>query len=627
MAIKKEKPKKILTKQLQRLYNNSDKLFSLLVQNITEYAIFVVDTTGRILTWNEGAERIKGYKEEEILGKKLDIFYTAEDRKKGIPKKNLLITKNKTNYRTEGWRIRKNGELFWADIAFTALYDNTGKLFGFAKLTKDCTERKRAQEREEENEIKFEALFYNSAVCKIITEINTGQIIETNASYCRFIGYSKEELVGKTVMDLNIWVNPLQRDEIVRETVIEKKMKQWELQVRANYNTIKWISANFDIITHHKKPCFLTTFTDITARKELEQKIKELNSEIQSRIAYQLKFSDNKYQNLINQAPDAIFIFNQSGLFLEANYNTAKLLGYSKSELLNMNVKDCILHSDAALLRFIFNELSLYKTVRSEITFINKNKNKLSIDFSCRKLNNDSFMAVAKDITDKKKTEEKLSRSHEEYQRLTMHLQTVREEERQSIAREIHDELGQYLTAISFDIGKLKSKIQDQQTQELLLHARLLLQDTINAVRKIAFSLRPLLIDDLGLVEAIKYHAREFEERTNIPCQFKDFTSNHYISNKNITISYFRVFQEALTNVTRYAQASKVEASLKLNKSSLLLTIKDNGVGFDTSLLQQKKSLGIIGMRERMRLVNGNFKLNSKPGYGTQIIVSTLLEV
>lgn len=207
-----------------------------------------------------------------------------------------------------------------------------------------------------------------------------------------------------------------------------------------------------------------------------------------------------------------------------------------------------------------------------------------------------------------------------------MHLQTVREEERQSIAREIHDELGQYLTAISFDIGKLKSKIQDQQTQELLLHARLLLQDTINAVRKIAFSLRPLLIDDLGLVEAIKYHAREFEERTNIPCQFKDFTSNHYISNKNITISYFRVFQEALTNVIRYAQASKVEASLKLNKSSLLLTIKDNGVGFDTSLLQQKKSLGIIGMRERMRLVNGNFKLNSKPGYGTQIIVSTLLE-
>lgn len=626
MAIIESRKNKLLTKHVLNVHANSDKLFSLLVHNISEYAIFVIDTSGRILTWNEGAERIKGYSENEIIGKKIDIFYSAEDRQKEVPKKILYQAKMKGSFHAEGWRVRKNGEIFWADIVLTALYDPNGKLFGFAKLTRDNTERKLAEEKEEEDRKKFEALFYESSVCKIITEIDTGLIIEVNKSYCNFIGFKKEELIHKTIHELNIWVDIKQRDEVIKKVVLKKRApKQWEIKIRVKNGSLKWILANFDVILHQRKLCFLTTFTDITAKKDLEEKGNLLNAEIQYRTSYQLKFTNNKYKSLINQAPDAIFMFNKYGYLLEVNTNTVKLTGYSKKELLKKNVRDFLRNTDSDYFQKIFTEFNQSKTSRLELIILNKKNEPIYIDFSCRKLSDDNFIAIAKNITENKKMTEVLKQSNEEYKLLATHLQTIREEERHLIAREIHDELGQYLTAISYDLSKLNDQIKDDQCHEKIVHAKLLLQDTINAVRKIAFNLRPIAIDELGLSEAIKFYAKDFENRTSIRCKYRDQTKGFIITNTNSAISFFRIFQEALTNVTRYAKASLVEVSLKIIDEKLLLTIKDNGVGFDLAEIAKKKSLGLIGMRERVKVINGDFTLNSKPGSGTTVIASTAL--
>lgn len=125
---------------------DSKERFQLLVENVKDYAIFMLDPNGYILSWNQGAERIKGYKAEEVIGKHISVFYTDEEIKNGEPAYNLKMAKEKGRYESEGYRKRKDGSTFWANVLFTALYDNAGVLRGFAKLTRDVTEHKKAEE-------------------------------------------------------------------------------------------------------------------------------------------------------------------------------------------------------------------------------------------------------------------------------------------------------------------------------------------------------------------------------------------------------------------------------------------------------------------------------------------------
>src|SRR5438094_209673 len=120
--------------------------FRLLVESIKDYAIFMIDATGHILSWNKGAEKIKGYSASEVLGKHISIFYTEQEIQKGEPENNLKKTKEKGRFETENWRVRKDGSRFWADIVFTALYDEQGNLKGFAKVIRDITEQKKARQ-------------------------------------------------------------------------------------------------------------------------------------------------------------------------------------------------------------------------------------------------------------------------------------------------------------------------------------------------------------------------------------------------------------------------------------------------------------------------------------------------
>jgi PAS domain S-box-containing protein len=129
----------------------SEDPFRLLVQSIVDYAIYMLDPTGRITSWNEGAERIKGYPTSEIMGKHFSLFYTEEDRKAEVPKRALATAKREGRYEAEGWRVRKNGSRFWASVVIDAIHDDKGKLVGFAKITRDMTEKRQAQKALEES--------------------------------------------------------------------------------------------------------------------------------------------------------------------------------------------------------------------------------------------------------------------------------------------------------------------------------------------------------------------------------------------------------------------------------------------------------------------------------------------
>ena len=231
-------------------------------------------------------------------------------------------------------------------------------------------------------------------------------------------------------------------------------------------------------------------------------------------------------------------------------------------------------------------------------------------------------VAVIRDITESKHAEQELRNSREQLRNLSAYLQSVREEERARIAREIHDELGQTLTALKMDVSWLRSKLSPHQ--ETLLHkakAMLKLIDmTIQSVQRIASELRPGMLDELGLSAAIEWQIQKFHERSNIVCELVQQPENIVLDRERST-AIFRILQEALTNVARHALATKVKIKLIRNEKILLLKVRDNGRGINTAHVTDSQSIGLIGMRERVFPWRGRVRIKGIPGKGTIVLV------
>lgn len=216
---------------------------------------------------------------------------------------------------------------------------------------------------------------------------------------------------------------------------------------------------------------------------------------------------------------------------------------------------------------------------------------------------------------------------NEELRELSAHLQHIREEERMHIAREMHDELGQFLTGLKMDIAWLNKKLSNDASnaanREKLGEMTKLVDEAVVFVRKLAAELRPSILDDLGLIAALEWHSREFSRRFNIDVNFS--TKNPELKTSNaIATGLFRMYQESLTNVARHAEAKQVNAVLELLNNEIHLSITDDGKGFDTN--GKRKTLGLLGMKERAMMIGGKLDIVSQPGHGTTIYITVPLE-
>jgi len=205
---------------------------------------------------------------------------------------------------------------------------------------------------------------------------------------------------------------------------------------------------------------------------------------------------------------------------------------------------------------------------------------------------------------------------------LAARLQSVREEERKRVAREIHDQLGQALTAIKIDLSGLVRELPadlkhlSRRTSSTLT----LVDETIQTVRRIATELRPGILDDLGLAAAVEWAGEEFEARTGIKCRL-DLSEGSISIDPERATAVFRIFQETLTNVARHAEASELEVRLAKLDRHLILEVHDNGRGIPEDKLSRGESLGILGMRERALLLGGEITISGIPGKGTTVSV------
>ncbi len=230
---------------------------------------------------------------------------------------------------------------------------------------------------------------------------------------------------------------------------------------------------------------------------------------------------------------------------------------------------------------------------------------------------------ILRDITDRKLSEEEIKFSHEKLRNLAAHLNSVREEERKFIAREIHDELAQALTALKMGLVWLNKQLPEKKEPltEKIKSMTSIIDMTIYSVRRISSELRPGLLDDLGLQAAIEWQAKEFGDRTGITCQvtFNSDTSN---LDQERSTAIFRIFQETLTNVARHAEATEIKASLEKTPDMLIMKVQDNGTGIREENILNPHSFGIIGMQERTLLLGGDINLKGVQNKGTTVTVS-----
>jgi PAS domain S-box-containing protein len=386
----------------ERLLRQSEERSRLLVQEVEEYAIFQLDRMGYVVSWNAGAARLKGYAAEEIIGKHFSVFYPQEDLNSEKPLHILEHAERHGQSEDEGWRIRKDGSRFWANVVITALHDPNGTLIGFAKLTRDMSER---------------------------------------------------------------------RD---REEALTKANELLEIRVQ-------------------QRTAVLT----------------RVNQELRTEVA------------------------------------------------------------------------------------------------------------------ERERAEEQLKGSLEQLRALAARLQSVREEERTSMAREIHDELGQACTAIKMDLALIGRWLAKNQTRLLVKvgSAVELVDNMIVTLRRIASELRPRTLDDLGLPAALESQAQEFESRTGIRCSVT-LPDEPLVLDVDTSVAIFRIFQESLTNVARHARASRVEARLKAENDQIVFQIFDNGRGFDPEEAKARKSLGIVGMQERAFILKGDLKIEGVHGAGSTVTLT-----
>lgn len=356
-----------------------------------------------------------------------------------------------------------------------------------------------------------------------------------------------------------------------------------------------------------------------------------LNEELEQRVEERtaaLRESEARYRGLVETAPDAIFTIDLDGTITSINPAFERITGWAISDWIGKSFVSLISPKDLRTAHKIFKEIQNHRnTPVFEIQVLTKENTYLTGEFTATPQIRDGevvgILGIARNITERKQFERELHRSREQLRSLSTHLQFIREEERTRIAREIHDEFGQVLTAFKMDLSLLERKlinedINKDQLLENVLNLTDFVDKMLHSVHRIVSELRPEVLDDLGLFDAIEWQANEFEKRSEIPCDIEINIDNLSL-NKERATAVFRIFQETLTNVARHANATSVTITVEEQDAHLILKVQDNGRGITQSEINGSRSFGIMGMRERALLFGGEINISGSQKKGTTV--------
>jgi two-component system sensor histidine kinase UhpB len=338
----------------------------------------------------------------------------------------------------------------------------------------------------------------------------------------------------------------------------------------------------------------------------------------------ELKKSEMRFRALIENNADAIVIRDTNFNLIYASPAAKKILGLDIAGETRKDPRDTIHPEDQEKLLQVQQEVSLNpgKPIPVEFRRLNDNGEFVCIEGVVTNMTyNEAVKGIVsnfRDISDRRRAENELKEANIALHNLSNHLQHIREEERIQIARDIHDELGQQLTGLKMDASWLNKKLvtEDKAIHDKLTDMIKLIDEAVKSVRRISSDLRPSMLDDLGLVAALEWHSHETEIRYGIPVKFHADCNDAEISVEKAT-SLFRIFQEALNNAIKHANAKSIISRLTKQDGRFILQINDDGVGMKEDEVKSKKTLGLLGIQERVFILSGKYTMKSEPGKGT----------
>ncbi len=335
---------------------------------------------------------------------------------------------------------------------------------------------------------------------------------------------------------------------------------------------------------------------------------------------FTLQGADHTYRVFVERMNEGAAVLSGDHTVVHCNGRFARFLGAGLQSVIGSSMQDLVWPDDHPKLDALLR-LATRRSCRGEIRLRSRKGASLSVHLSLNPLRlarRRAICLIASDLSETKRAEQELRASSEQLRGLAAHLLTIREEERARISREVHDELGQSLTAVKMDLAWLAARVPQKNAQmlERIRSTRQMADNIIQSVRRISTELRPAVLD-LGLAAAVEWQVQEFQIRSGIQCTVRLLTRE--VIESNASTAMFRIFQETLTNVARHASATRAEVVLEKQRDRLVLLIRDNGRGFDQAVPSRSKSLGLLGMRERAAILGGRVSISSAPGKGTTV--------
>jgi PAS domain S-box-containing protein len=487
----------------------------------------------------------------------------------------------------------------------------------------EIKQRKAAEEALRESDARYRSLYHNTPA--MLHSINrSGEIVSVSNYWSEMLGYSEHEVIGRKLTDFFTEESKKYAEQVVFPEFFKRGYCK-DIPYRIMKNDGQIIDILLSAIGERDEDGeilrTLAVSIDVTERNRALEALriaKEELSNYSKNLERQVSIRTREITNILKYTPDVVYVKDRDGRYVLVNSRFEELFGVSNEEIRGKTDYDIV--SKEVADEFRRNDLLVLQKgvsmqVEERVAHNGEVHTYLSVKFpvydEAGSVN--GVCGISTDITAVKKAQDQL-------RRLSGRILASQEKERTAIARELHDELGQVLTALRMDAVWMQDRLKDcdPKIAERALTMCDLIDKTIKDVRSIAIRLRPGVLDDLGLVDALEWLTSDFEKRSGITCVFEH--DKVPALNETVSTAAYRICQEAMTNVAKYADASRVSVVLKAARNRLSLSVRDDGRGFDTSGLADFEGVGIAGMRERAMLAGGTLEVMSEKSRGCHVL-------